>query len=141
MDWDTDTDASAIWGTTAPTAEELAKIESWATTNNIADPNGKLGLESYLLGCTSLLTVDPTLHIDAIEQTKTGWTITVSASTGDTTVPLSDAINGTLKVRYAADLTTGPWTDAVYEPVFSNGQATVTVTAEGAKFMKAAITR
>ncbi|MBR1587266.1 MAG: hypothetical protein IJ658_02965, partial [Kiritimatiellae bacterium] len=141
VDWDTDTDASAIWGTTAPTAEELAKIESWATTNNIADPNGKLGLESYLLGCTSLLTVDPTLHIDAIEQTKTGWTITVSASTGDTTVPLSDAINGTLKVRYAADLTTGPWTDAVYEPVFSNGQATVTVTAEGAKFMKAAITR
>ncbi|MBQ6340775.1 MAG: hypothetical protein IJI36_16675, partial [Kiritimatiellae bacterium] len=141
VDWDTDTDASAIWGTTAPTAAELAKIESWATTNGIVDPNGKLGLESYLLGCTSLLTVDPTLHIDAIEQTTTGWAITVSASAGETALPLSSAINGTLKVRYAADLTTGPWTDVAYEPVFTNGLATVTVTAEGAKFMKAAITR
>ena len=140
VDWDTDTDASLIWGTTAPTAAELESIKSWATANNIVDPNGKLGLESYLLGCTSLLTVDPTLHIDAIEQTETGWTITVSASAGETAIPLSDAINGTLKVRYAADLT-GSWTDATYTPTFANGTATVTVTAEGAKFMKAAITR
>ena len=140
VDWDTDTDASLIWGTTAPTATELAKIESWATTNNIADPNGKLGLESYLLGCTSVLAVDPVLHIDAIEQTETGWTITVSASAGETAIPLSTAINGTLKVRYASTLD-GTWTDATYEPTFTNGTATVTVTAEGAKFMKAAITR
>jgi hypothetical protein len=55
-------------------------------------------------------------------------------------VPLSSAINGTLKVRYAADLT-GAWTDAVYPPTFANGQATVTVTDEDARFMKAAITR
>ena len=141
VDWDTDADASQIWGTTAPTAAELENIKAWATTNNIADPNGKLGLESYLLGCTSVLAVDPVLHIDAIEQTETGWTITVSASAGEAAVPLSSAINGTLKVRYAADLATGSWTDAVYTPTFTNGTATVTVTAEGAKFMKAAITR
>ena len=140
VDWDTDADASAIWGTTAPTAAELESIKSWATTNNIVDPNGKLGLESYLLGCTSRLTVDPVLHIDAIEQTATGWTIKVSASAGEAEVPLSSAINGTLKVRYATELT-GPWTEATYAPTFDNGQATVTVTAEGAKFMKAAITR
>ena len=141
VDWDTDADASQIWGTTAPTAAELESIKSWATANNIADPNGKLGLESYLLGCTSRLTVDPVLHIDAIEQTETGWKITVSASAGESAVPLSSAINGTLKVRYAADLATGSWTDATYTPTFANGTATVTVTAEGAKFMKAAITR
>ncbi len=141
VDWDTDTDASLIWGTTAPTAEELTKIESWATTNNIVDPNGKLGLESYLLGCTSVLAVDPVLHIDAIEQTETGWKITVSASAGESAVPLSSAINGTLKVRYAADLATGSWTDATYTPTFANGTATVTVTAEGAKFIKAVITK
>ena len=141
VDWDTDADASLIWGTTAPTAAELESIKTWATANNIADPNGKLGLESYLLGCTSRLTVDPVLHIDVIEQTETGWKITVSASAGESAVPLSSAINGTLKVRYAADLTTGPWTDATYTPTFANGTATVTVTAEGAKFMKAAITR
>ena len=140
MDWDTDTDASLSWGTTAPTTEELTKIESWATTNNIVDPNGKLGLESYLLGCTSRLTVDPVLHIDAIEQTETGWAITVSASAGESAVPLSGTINGTLKVRYASTLD-GTWTDATYEPTFANGTATVTVTAEGAKFMKAVITR
>ena len=140
VDWDTDTDASLIWGTTAPTAEELAKIESWATTNNIVDPNGKLGLESYLLGCTSVLAVDPVLKIESIEQVATGWAITVSASAGETAIPLSAAINGTLKVRYAAELT-GPWTDVAYEPTFVNGTASVTVTAEGAKFMKAAITR
>jgi hypothetical protein len=140
VDWDSDTDASLIWGTTAPTAEELAKIESWATANGIVDLNGKLGLESYLLGCTSVLAVDPVLHIDAIEQTETGWTIKVSASAGEAEVPLSSAINGTLKVRYATELT-GPWTEATYAPTFDNGQATVTVTAEGAKFMKAAITR
>jgi hypothetical protein len=64
----------------------------------------------------------------------------VSASAGEAEVPLSSAINGTLKVRYAAELT-GPWTEATYAPTFDNGQATVTVTAEGAKFMKAAITR
>ena len=81
------------------------------------------------------------LHIDAIEQTETGWKITVSASAGESAVPLSSAINGTLKVRYAADLATGSWTDATYTPTFANGTATVTVTAEGAKFMKAAITR
>ena len=141
VDWDTDADASQIWGTTAPTTAELESIKSWATANNIADPNGKLGLESYLLGYTSVLAVDPVLHIDAIEQTETGWTITVSASAGEAAVPLSSAINGTLKVRYAADLATGSWTDAVYTPTFTNGTATVTVTAEGAKFMKAAITR
>ena len=142
VDWDTDPCASLIWGATAPTAEELAKIESWATTNGIADPSGKLGLESYLLGCTSVLTVDPVLHIDAIEQTATGWAITVSASAGESAVPLSSAINGTLKVRYASTLDgTGTWTDATYEPTFTNGTATVTVTAEGAKFMKAVITR
>lgn len=141
VDWDTDADASLIWGTTAPTAAELESIKAWATANNIADPNGKLGLESYLLGCTSVLAVDPVLHIDAIEQAETGWTITVSASAGETAIPLSDAINGTLKVRYAADLATGPWTDATYSPTFANGTATVTVTAEGAKFIKAAITR
>ena len=87
-----------------------------------------------------MLAVDPVLHIDAIEQTETGWTITVSASAGEAAVPLSSAINGTLKVRYATELT-GNWTDVVYEPTFANGQATVTVTAEGAKFIKAAITR
>ena len=140
VDWDSDTDASQIWGTTAPTAAELTKIESWATANNIADPNGKLGLESYLLGCTSVLAVDPVLHIDAIEQTETGWAITVSASAGETAIPLSAAINGTLKVRYASALD-GTWTEVTYAPTFANGTATVTVTAEGAKFMKAAITR
>ena len=140
VDWHTDADASLIWGTTAPTAAELTKIESWATTNNIVDPNGKLGLESYLLGCTSVLAVDPVLHIDAIEQTETGWAITVSASAGETAVPLSSAINGTLKVRYASTLD-GTWTEATYAPTFTNGTATVTVTAEGAKFMKAVITR
>jgi hypothetical protein len=140
VDWDTDPDASTIWGTTEPTAAELTKIESWATANNIANPNGKLGLESYLLGCTSILAVDPELHIDAIEQTETGWTITVSASAGEAAIPLSTAINGTLKVRYAATLN-GSWTDATYAPTFANGTATVTVTAEGAKFIKAAITK
>ena len=99
------------------------------------------GTGFYLLGCTGVLSVGPVLHIDAIEKAETGWTITVSASAGETAIPLSDAINGTLKVRYAADLATGSWTDAVYTPTFTNGTATVTVTAEGAKFMKAAITR
>ena len=80
------------------------------------------------------------MHIDAIEQTETGWTITVSASAGETAIPLSDAINGTLKVRYASTLD-GTWTETTYAPTFANGTATVTVTAEGAKFMKAAITR
>ena len=140
LDWHTDADASAIWGTTPPTDEEQVKIDAWTTANNIADPRGKLGVESYLLGSTSLLTVDPVLKIDAIEQAAAGWALKVSASAGDSAVPLSSAINGTLKVRYAAELT-GSWTDAVYTPTFANGQATVTVTAEGAKFMKAAITR
>ena len=140
VDWDTDADASLIWGTTAPTAEELTKIESWATTNNIVDPNGKLGLESYLLGCTSVLAVDPVLKIESIEQVATGWAITVSASAGETAIPLSAAINGTLKVRYASTLN-GTWTEATYAPTFANGQATITVTAEGAKFIKAAVTK
>ena len=140
VDWDTDTDASLIWGTTAPTAAELTKIESWATTNGIVDPNGKLGLESYLLGCTSVLAVDPVLKIESIEQVSTGWAITVSASAGETAIPLSAAINGTLKVRYASTLD-GTWTDATYAPTFTNGTATVTVTAEGAKFIKAVITK
>ena len=87
-----------------------------------------------------MLAVDPVLHIDAIEQTETGWAITVSASAGETAIPLSSAINGTLKVRYASSLN-GSWTDATYEPAFANGTATVTVTAEGARFIKAAITK
>ena len=140
VDWDTDPDASTIWGTTAPTAEELTKIESWATTNGIVDPNGKLGLESYLLGCTSRLTVDPVLHIDAFKQVATGWALSVSASADETAIPLSDALNGTLKVRYASTLD-GAWTEATYAPTFANGQATVTVTAEDAHFIKAAVTR
>ena len=65
----------------------------------------------------------------------------MSASVGESAVPLSSAINGTLKVRYAADLATGSWTDATYTPTFANGTATVTVTAEGAKFIKAVITK
>ena len=64
----------------------------------------------------------------------------MSASAGEAAVPLSSAINGTLKVRYATELT-GNWTDVVYEPTFTNGTATVTVTAEGAKFIKAVITK
>ena len=140
VDWDTDPAASTIWGTTAPTAEELTKIESWATTNGIVDPNGKLGLESYLLGCTSRLTVDPVLHIDAFKQVATGWALSVSASADETAIPLSDALNGTLKVRYASTLD-GAWTEATYAPTFANGQATVTVTAEDAHFIKAAVTR
>lgn len=80
------------------------------------------------------------MHIDAIEQTETSWTITVSASADETAIPLSDAINGTLKVRYASTLD-GTWTDATYTPTFANGTTTVTVTAEGAKFIKAVITR
>lgn len=140
MDWHTDADASAIWGTTPPTDDELAKIMAWTTANNIVEPRGKLGVESYLLGSTSLLTVDPVLKITAFEQTAAGWALTVGASAGDSAVPLSSAINGTLKVRYAADLN-GSWTDAVYAPTFDNGKASVTVTAEDARFMKAAITR
>ena len=140
MDWHTDADASAIWGTTPPTDDELAKIMAWTTANNIVEPRGKLGVESYLLGSTSLLTVDPVLKITAFERTAAGWALTVGTSAGESAVPLSSAINGTLKVRYAADLT-GAWTDAVYAPTFANGQATVTVTDEDARFMKAAITR
>ena len=140
VDWDTDADASLIWGTTAPTAAELGSIKAWATANNIADPNGKLGLESYLLGCTSVLAVDPVLHIDAIEQTETGWTITVSASAGEAAIPLSDDSTGTRKGRSASTLD-GTWTDATYTPTFANGTATVMVTAEGAKFIKAVITK
>ena len=140
MDWHTDADASAIWGTTPPTDDELAKIMAWTTANNIVEPRGKLGVESYLLGSTSPLTVDPVLKITAFEQTAAGWALTVGASAGDSAVPLSSAINGTLKVRYAADLN-GSWTDAVYAPTFDNGKASVTVTAEDARFMKAAITR
>jgi hypothetical protein len=140
VDWNTDPEASEIWGTTAPTAEELADIESWATANNIANPNGKLGLESYLLGCTSRLAVDPVLHIDAFKQVATGWALSVSASADETAIPLSDALNGTLKVRYASTLD-GAWTEATYAPTFANGQATVTVTAEDAHFIKAAVTR
>ena len=140
MDWHTDADASAIWGTTPPTDDELAKIMAWTTANNIVEPRGKLGVESYLLGSTSLLTVDPVLKITAFEQAAAGWVLTVGTSAGDSAVPLSSAINGTLKVRYAADLN-GSWTDAVYAPTFDNGKASVTVTAEDARFMKAAITR
>ena len=140
MDWHTDADASAIWGTTPPTDDELAKIMAWTTANNIVEPRGKLGVESYLIGSTSLLTVDPVLKITAFEQVAAGWALTVGTSAGDSAVPLSSAINGTLKVRYAADLT-GAWTDAVYPPTFDNGKASVTVTAEDARFMKAAITR
>ena len=140
MDWHTDADASAIWGTTPPTDDELAKIMAWTTANNIVEPRGKLGVESYLLGSTSRLTVDPVLKITAFEQAAAGWALTVGTSAGDSAVPLSSAINGTLKVRYAADLN-GSWTDAVYAPTFDNGKASVTVTAEDARFMKAAITR
>ncbi len=140
VDWDTDADASAIWGATAPSAEELADAEAWATANGIADVNGKLGLESYLFGCTSLLAVDPVLKIESIEQVASGWSITVSASAGNAAVPLSSAINGTLKVRHAAALG-GTWTEATYTPTFTNGKATLTVTAPGAKFIKAVITR
>ncbi len=140
VDWDTDADASLIWGTTAPTAAELESIKSWATTNNIADPNGKLGVASYLLGCTSRLNVYPILQIDALRQVDTGWEISMCASAGKAVVPLSAAINGTLKVRYASSLD-GAWTEATYAPTFANGQATVTVTAEGAHFIKAAVTR
>ena len=140
MDWHTDADASAIWGTTPPTDDELAKIMAWTTANNIVEPRGKLGVESYLLGSTSPLTVDPVLKITAFEQAAAGWALTVGTSAGDSAVPLSSAINGTLKVRYAAELN-GSWTDAVYAPTFDNGKASVTVTTEDARFMKAAITR
>ena len=131
VDWGSE-GVQAVWGDTAPTTAELAAIKAWAVANNLSadDVAGEKGAAAYLLGLTAVPEEMPVLKITAIEQTETGWTITIAC---DAQSDLTK-INGSLVVKTAAELG-GTWTSTVV----TTPAATVAVTADGAKFMKAAI--
>ena len=132
---------TAVWGATPPTAAELAAIQAWATANGLsaAQVAGETGAAAYLLGMTTVPNEVPALSITSIDQTAGGWTVTVACSAQS---DLSK-VNGKLTVKTATSLGEA-WTVQTYNAsnlAFADGKAVITVTAETARFMKAALTR
>lgn len=132
---------TAVWGATPPTAAELAAIQAWATANGLsaAQVAGETGAAAYLLGMTTVPNEVPALSITSIDQTAGGWTVTVACSAQS---DLSK-VNGKLTVKTATSLGEA-WTVQTYDAsnlAFADGKAVITVTAETARFMKAALTR
>ncbi len=140
VDWGTG-DVTAVWGATPPTAAELAAIQAWATANGLsaAQVAGETGAAAYLLGMTTVPNEVPALSITSIDQTAGGWTVTVACSAQS---DLSK-VNGKLTVKTATSLGEA-WTVQTYNAsnlTFADGKAVITVTADTARFMKAALTR
>lgn len=132
---------TAVWGATPPTAAELAAIQAWATANGLsaAQVAGETGAAAYLLGMTTVPNEVPALSITSIDQTAGGWTVTVACSAQS---DLSK-VNGKLTVKTATSLGEA-WTVQTYNAsnlAFADGKAVITVTADTARFMKAALTR
>lgn len=132
---------TAVWGATPPTAAELAAIQAWATANGLsaAQVAGETGAAAYLLGMTKVPSEVPALSITSIDQTAGGWTVTVACSAQ----PDLSKVNGKLTVKTATSLGEA-WTVQTYNAsnlAFADGKAVITVTAETARFMKAALTR
>lgn len=140
VDWGTG-DVTAVWGATPPTAAELAAIQAWATANGLsaAQVSGETGAAAYLLGLTTVPSEVPALSITSIDQTAGGWTVTVACSAQS---DLSK-VNGKLTVKTATSLGEA-WVVQTYDTsnlAFADGKAVITVTADTARFMKAALTR
>lgn len=140
VDWGA-SGVTAVWGATPPTADELAKIQAWATKNGLsaAQVAGETGAAAYLLGMTTVPNEVPALSITSIDQTAGGWTVTVACSAQS---DLSK-VNGKLTVKTATSLGEA-WTVQTYNAsnlAFADGKAVITVTADTARFMKAALTR
>lgn len=132
---------TAVWGATPPTAAELAAIQAWATANGLsaAQVAGETGAAAYLLGMTTVPSEVPALSITSIDQTAGGWTVTVACSAQS---DLSK-VNGKLTVKTATSLGEA-WAVQTYDAsnlTFAEGKAVITVTADTARFMKAALTR
>mgnify|MGYP007045092794 CR=1 FL=1 len=140
VDWGTG-DVTAVWGATPPTAAELAAIQAWATANGLSatQVSGETGAAAYLLGLTTVPSEVPALSITSIDQTAGGWTVTVACSAQS---DLSK-VNGKLTVKTATSLGEA-WVVQTYDTsnlAFADGKAVITVTADTARFMKAALTR
>ena len=140
VDWGA-SGVTAVWGATPPTADELAAIQAWATANGLsaAQVSGETGAAAYLLGMTKVPSEVPALSITSIDQTAGGWTVTVACSAQ----PDLSKVNGKLTVKTATSLGEA-WTVQTYNAsnlAFADGKAVITVTAETARFMKAALTR
>lgn len=140
VDWGA-SGVTAVWGATPPTADELAAIQAWATANGLSATQvaGETGAAAYLLGMTTVPNEVPALSITSIDQTAGGWTVTVACSAQS---DLSK-VNGKLTVKTATSLGEA-WTVQTYNAsnlAFADGKAVITVTAETARFMKAALTR
>lgn len=132
---------TAVWGATPPTAAELAAIQAWATANGLsaAQVAGETGAAAYLLGMTKVPSEVPALSITSIDQTAGGWTVTVACSAQ----PDLSKVNGKLTVKTATSLGEA-WVVQTYNAsnlAFADGKAVITVTADTARFMKAALTR
>lgn len=155
VEWGTD-EMSSVWGFGKPTDEEYESIEAWATANDLSrdEINSDFGAAAYLLGMTSVPAEIPTLHIVSIDQTSEGWTVTVkaaaevvdeygAASTADVALT-KDTVNGRFSVMTAPSLD-GDWTAQAYDAAGLSfnaaGQAVIKVTTDGARFIKAVITR
>lgn len=140
VDWGT-SGVTAVWGATPPTADELAAIQAWATANGLSatQVSGETGAAAYLLGMTKVPSEVPALSITSIDQTAGGWTVTVACSAQ----PDLSKVNGKLTVKTATSLGEA-WTVQTYNAsnlAFADGKAVITVTADTARFMKAALTR
>ena len=140
VDWGA-SGVTAVWGATPPTADELAAIQAWATANGLsaAQVAGETGAAAYLLGMTTVPSEVPALSITSIDQTAGGWTVTVACSAQS---DLSK-VNGKLTVKTATSLGEA-WVVQTYDTsnlAFAEGKAVITVTADTARFMKAALTR
>ena len=140
VDWGT-SGVTAVWGATPPTADELAAIQAWATANGLSatQVSGETGAAAYLLGMTKVPSEVPALSITSIDQTAGGWTVTVACSAQ----PDLSKVNGKLTVKTATSLGEA-WVVQTYDTsnlAFADGKAVITVTADTARFMKAALTR
>lgn len=140
VDWGT-SGVTAVWGATPPTADELTAIQAWATANGLSatQVSGETGAAAYLLGMTKVPSEVPALSITSIDQTAGGWTVTVACSAQ----PDLSKVNGKLTVKTATSLGEA-WVVQTYDTsnlAFADGKAVITVTADTARFMKAALTR
>ena len=140
VDWG-ESGVTAVWGATPPTADELAAIQAWATVNGLSatQVSGETGAAAYLLGMKTVPNEVPALSITSIDQTATGWTVTVACSAQ----PDLSKVNGKLTVKTATSLGEA-WAVQTYDAsnlAFADGKAVITVTADTARFMKAALTR
>lgn len=140
VDWGKDT-VTAVWGETPPTADELAAIQAWATTNGLsaAQIAGETGAAAYLLGMTEVPKEVPTLSITSIDQTENGWTVTVACSAQPN---LSEA-KGKFTVKTAKSLgeTWEVQTYDVENRKFVDGKVVIKITGADARFIKAALTK